>query len=104
MPKLSMHNTRMLKLMAFWISSGKVDSTSEYCDMIGYRRNNIDNIKKGRQSFTIDHITKACRLTGANSNWILGLESTMMRKVSTQPLEQIKQAVIALESALKKSL
>lgn len=94
---LAIHNQRMLKLMAATVLSGKVDSESEYCDKIKYAKKNLFNIKSGHQSFTIEHIINACRFTGANANWILGIEANVMRKPGKKALELLKEAVLAVE-------
>jgi hypothetical protein len=90
-------DSRMLKLMAYAIRTGIAPNESQYLSMIGFSRTNISNIRSGRQSFSKDHIQKACKLTGGNANWILGLEPGMMRKPSKSALERIREALTELE-------
>jgi hypothetical protein len=97
LPKISTHNARMLKLFAWAIAEGKVNSDKEFCEKIKFHYTNLSNVRTGKQSFTIDHIINACLLTGANANWILGLEQNMMRKPSRKAIDMLKEAVIAVE-------
>jgi hypothetical protein len=99
---LPVTDDRMLKLMAEAIKRGIAANESQYLGMIGFARTNISNVRAGRQSFNKDHIQKACEVTGCNANWILGLDSTMMRKPAKSPLDRIKEAVIELEASAKK--
>ena len=99
--KLSIPDSRMLALLDWSLANKLVSTEKEYFEKIKFARTNISNIRRGHQSFTRDHILEACKFTGANANWILGLETNMMRKESKKPLDQIKQAIVALESELK---
>lgn len=95
----------MLALMAKAVNDGKVATTeTEYLEKIGFSRTNISNVRRGHQSFNKDHIRRACEITGANANWILGIESGVMRKGSGSPLERLKLAVVELEAELNKKL
>jgi hypothetical protein len=92
----------MFKLMNWAISTGLAKNDKDYFEKIGFQRTNISNVRRGHQSFSKDHIIAACKFTGANANWIFGIEPNMLRKDPKHPLDQIKQAVAALEVQLLK--
>jgi hypothetical protein len=92
----------MLKLMDSAVSSRKVNSESEYCLKIKFPKNNLYNVRTGHQSFTIEHIINACKFTGANANWILGLEANVMRKPAKKTLDQLREVFLAVEAELGK--
>lgn len=104
MNKLHITDERMLKLMAHAVIDMRI-ATSEwkYMEMIGIAPTNLSNIKQGRQRFSKDHIEKACEITGASADYIFGFTKNMMRKGSKDPIEMIKQAVMALEARKKAS-
>lgn len=99
--KLDTPDERMLSLMQYAIDKGKAANERQYLLEINFPPTNISNIRRGHQSFTRDHILGACRFTGANANWIYGFESNMMRKPGKTSIEQLKEAVIAVESEIK---
>lgn len=92
----------MLKLMEWAISTDKVETEGEYCEKIGFTRNNLSNIKKGHQAFTREHMINACTFTGANANWILGIEVNMMRKPAKKAIDLLREAFISVEAELQK--
>jgi hypothetical protein len=102
--KLFITNKRMLELWSYAKRQQLVGSDEDWCKRIGFSRPNLYNVKSGRQSFTVQHILKACQATGANVNWIFGLEENMFRNKETEaPIIQLKRAVIAVENQLKKA-
>lgn len=100
MSKLNIIGSRMLQLMAYAVKEGMAKNESDYLLKIKFPRTNISNVRRGHQEFTKDHILNACKLTGANANWIFGIESNMMRKEEKDPLDRLKQSVIELEALL----
>ena len=92
---------KMLALMDYCVKKGMCENETEYLNSIEFPRTNISNIRSGHQSFTRDHIYKACEFTGANANWIYGFEANMMRKQSLSAIDRLKQAVIVVEQELK---
>jgi hypothetical protein len=93
---------RMLMLMEWAIDNKKATSETEYMEKINFARTNLSNVRKGLQSFTKEHILNAAVLTGANINWIFGLESNMMRKPGKSAFELLKEAVVAVKGELEK--
>jgi hypothetical protein len=95
--KLFISDQRMLQLMEWAVANGMAANRGEYLDKIGFTRNNLNKVKKGIQSFQIEQILSACILTGASADYIFGLSNEMTRKKVKQPLELLKEAVIAIE-------
>lgn len=98
---LSIQNKRMLHLMDEVIALKFVTSEKEFLDKIGFTRNNIYKLRRGEISFTVEQIRKACEIFNVNANWIIGLEKVVFRKDKMSPIEQIRAALIALESEQK---
>ena len=98
--KLFISDERMLKLMQYAIENGYADSESEYMEKINFQRTNILKVRAGIQGFTKEHIHTAAHMTGANINWIFGIESNMMRKPPVKAIMLLKQAVTAVEDEL----
>lgn len=88
----------MLMLIDIAIEKGMVQTETEYLEKISFPRTNISKVRAGDISFSSKYIQKACKLTGANANWIFGLESSIMRKSSKKPLEQMKDVMAAIEA------
>jgi len=98
--KLPISDQRMLALLEWVLQAGEVaKSEKEYFEKIGFARTNISNVRRGHQSFARDHIINACKITGANANWIFGFESNMMRSPDKDPIARLKEAVVAVEQA-----
>lgn len=102
MAKLYITNERMLKLMDWAIQEGVSPNESEYLTTIGFPRTNLTNVKSGRLSFTKEHILNACELTGASADYIFGFTNVRARKNSKQPIELLKEAVMAVETEFKR--
>lgn len=98
---MAISDEKMLLLMAEAIRKGVARNETDFLAKISFSRTNISNVRKGIQSFTREHIQLACELTGANANWIFGLESNVYRKSGKDPIEQLKEAVIAVEAEFK---
>jgi transcriptional regulator with XRE-family HTH domain len=102
---------RMLQVMKFWQEkNGKTQS--EFCEKIGLHRGNISPIRKGFQSFQINHIIAAMKLIGnGNFNFVFGVEENMFlpnRKItSTEALDlavkSVKDEIAQLKRARVKT-
>src|SRR5438874_1110075 len=94
---------RMVQVMEYAVKNDLAANESDYWEKVGFARTSITHIKKGSQSFTIKHILSACELTGASTDWVLGLEKNMFRDAkSKSPLEMLKQATAMLEEQMKR--
>ncbi len=99
--KLLIHNERMLALIAWAVHKELEPSERAFLIRIGFAPTNISNARRGLQGFNTEHIANICKVTGANANWILGLEGNMFRKPGKTPIDQLKEAVVAVEQELK---
>lgn len=98
-------DNRMLQLMDWALRKGSVATNeSSYLAMIGFSRTNISNVRTGRQSFNRDHIQKACEVTGANANWIFGLEKNMLRKEDSDPIQRARTALEEIQALMNSKL
>ena len=100
MPKLFISDERMLKLMNYAIDNGVVDTESDYLEKINFLRTNIVQVRKGMRGFTKEQIHAAAKLTGANINWIFGIEANMMRRPGKNAITLLKEAVMAVDAEL----
>lgn len=101
MPKLQIWNVRMLIFIQHTLDTAKVKSQKEFLQSIGFADENIGSIRSGRASFTLTHFQACCKKHGANMNWFIGLSDEMMRKPGKTPLQQLKEAVRAVEAGTK---
>lgn len=103
MAKLFITDQRMLLLMEWAIQIGIAENQSQYMEMIGFSRTNINNIRNSHQHFTREHILKACELTGASADYVFGLTNLRLRKPPRKGIELLKEAVGAVEQDLKRT-
>lgn len=93
----------MFTLMDHCIKTKQYRTEKQFLEAIGFSFRNISQVRNGGQSFRLEHIRTACELTGANANWILGLEKNMLRKAEQKdPLLKLKEATTELEALLTK--
>ena len=100
--KLFITNERMLALMKWAIDAGHAETETDYLKKIGFPRTNIRNVRVGSQSFTKEHIHKACALTGASADYIFGFQTNLMRKPPKKSVDLLKEAVMAVEADFSK--
>lgn len=77
---LKTSDQRMLDAMELLKQKGTIRFNQTFCDTIGLQKQNLVNIRKGTQYFTVDHITQACNAYNLNANWILGLSEELFRE------------------------
>ena len=74
---------KILELIQILKSLGIIDFDSEFCDAIGFLKQNITRVKKGLAHFTAEHIRMICKVYNVNSNWILDIEKNTFRTPKT---------------------
>jgi hypothetical protein len=101
--KLFITDQRMLELMEWAINTGVVQHQSEWCDKIAFGRTNLRAVKIGEQSFTKEHILRACELTGVTPNWFFGMDGNKFggKQKELTAIQQLKVAVNLVEQELK---
>lgn len=95
-----MWNQRMIQFMDHCVTSGDAPTQRDFLESIGFPFRNIAQLRSGRQGFTVEHIKSAAQLYDLNVNWLLGLEPTVKRKPAKSPLQQLRDAVKAVEVCL----
>lgn len=107
--KLALSDSRMLDLMKFVIDNNikGISTQQNFFKSIGFKSaNNLSQIKNGKQSFRIEHLSKACELYGVDGNFFLNKKHTAMFVTgeAKQPtaIQKLKQAIAQMEAELKK--
>jgi hypothetical protein len=79
---------QILKLIEILKGSGVIRFDKDFCDAIDLRKQNLVNIKAGRNHFTPEHIEKAVKQYHVNANWIFGVsEKIFLNPKTLRPLE-----------------
>ncbi len=63
----------ILHLIEILKASGKIRYDTEFCEAIDLRKQNLVNIKAGRNHFTPEHIEQVIKKFHVNANWIFGV-------------------------------
>jgi hypothetical protein len=74
---LSTTDTRMLALIDLLKAKGVIRFTNDFCKAIDIDRQNITNIRNGRQRFTVANIEKAIKEYKINPSWVFGVSDTV---------------------------
>lgn len=98
--KLKLWNQRMIQFMDHCVQSGLVPTQRDFLESIGFPPTNIGQVRRGLQSFTLEHLRNASSKYQLNINWIVGLETDMKRRPAKTPIQQLKDAVKAVELSM----
>lgn len=98
---LPIWDQRMILLMRHCVDSGICTSQADFLETIGLLPQGFTQVKNGQRSFTLEHIAAAARKYKVNVNWIMGLEETMFRAKKKSALQNLKDAVRAIEAESK---
>lgn len=99
--KLAIWNERMFLLMRHCLDNGQVNSQKDFLEVIGFSETNLRQVKLGQQSFRIEHFIAAAKKYKINMNWFFGLEPEMKRINGKNALQNLKDAVRAIEAEIK---
>lgn len=64
---------RIFILIDLLKSRGDLRYSTEFCEAIGIRKQNLYNIKQEKNNFTTEHIFKIIKNYKVNANWIFGI-------------------------------
>lgn len=64
---------QILRLIEILKEKGIIKYGTDFCNAIGMLKQNLHNVKAGRNHFTPDHIEKAVKKYKVNANWIFGM-------------------------------
>lgn len=70
---------KILELIQILKSLGIIGYDYEFCDSIGFLKQNLIRVKKGLAHFTAEHINNTCKVYNVNSNWIFDIEKHTFR-------------------------
>jgi hypothetical protein len=93
---------RMLELIDWAMEQDIVTSVAHFLRQIGIRPTKTDDFRKGKASFTKEHILKACKLTGASADYIFGFTEKVTRDKDVPAIEKLKSAVREVERELQR--
>jgi hypothetical protein len=79
MPRLSIPDRKMFEAIATLKYRGDIRFRQEFCDAIEIPKQNIRQVRLGRQHFTAKQIMLACKEYNINANWIFGLSDQFSR-------------------------
>lgn len=99
--KLFIVDERMLKLIYYIesVSLKGIKTKKEICDRIGIVYTGIYEIKSGKRKFTTQQVLNACTYFEVDVNWIFGLTESMFSNKKSNPIDFLKEAVMAIEFA-----
>jgi hypothetical protein len=72
---------KILRLIEHLKSLGRFDFDYEFCDSIGFLKQNLIRVKQGLAHFTAQHIETICKVYKVNANWIFGTQNQMFIKI-----------------------
>jgi transcriptional regulator with XRE-family HTH domain len=73
---------KVFLLIASLKQLGFIEFEKDFCEVIGLKKQNLNNIKNGLTHFTIQHLFNISKKYNANPNYFFGLEENMYRKKS----------------------
>lgn len=77
---MTMPDQRMLQLIEILKASGRIKFGTEFCEVVGLKKQNLYKIQQGLNHFTLDHVAKAVKEYQVNANWIFGVEEEVFQK------------------------
>lgn len=101
-PTLEIWDRRMLELMDHLIRNNKVADSYEFLGSIGFTtKSNINQIRRGLQSFRIKHFVAAAEKYKVSFDWFFGRSNTMIKPLAKKEIsgiDLIKEGVRMLEA------
>ena len=70
---------KMLQLLKLLKVYGVIRFDTEFCESIGLLKQNLNNIKNGKNHFTAQHIEFAVKEYKIDANWIFGISDQIFR-------------------------
>lgn len=74
---------KMLQLIDILKAKGTIRFDVQFCDVLGLHKSNFVKIKKGTNSFTVEHIEIALTEYKVNANWMFADDEKVFRKQIT---------------------
>ena len=98
MKEIDAIDKRMFELFNLLKSMNVLKYKRDFASACGLPEQNLYNISKGRNHFTINHVANICLFYSINANWIIGTEDNLFikpTKSSTQTVHKttLKEAI-----------
>jgi transcriptional regulator with XRE-family HTH domain len=77
-------NEKVFNFIQALKSSGRIEFDNDFCEAIGLKKQNLNNIKNGKNFFATKHINQICKVFGANANYFFGTEDNMFRRLKSK--------------------
>lgn len=74
---MSIVDENMLKFIDILKELKIIKFDAEFCRSIGLLKQNLNNIKAGKNHFTIEHVRMTCKEYEVNINWIFGFSEKL---------------------------
>lgn len=94
---MTLPDARMIEVMEYAVNNKLAENEGDFWEQIKFTRTALSNIRKGVQSFRINHIINACNATGVSADWILGLDNNMFRTIQKPTIQTLKEIVAEME-------
>ncbi len=63
----------ILNLIEVLKTSNRIRSKSQFCDEIGFLKQNLLRVEQGKAHFSSVHIMNICKTYNVDANWIIGI-------------------------------
>lgn len=80
--KMKEVNQRIFLFIAALKQTGVIEFESDFCDAIGMKKQNLNNIKNGLNFFTVKHINSMISKFNLNPKYAFGLEKNMFNNLT----------------------
>jgi hypothetical protein len=82
-------DARLLRLIDLLIYHKKTKNAAEFCSSIKLAHSTLNNIKIGKQHFTLKHVSEISKLYNVDLNWIFGFKNTVYKNDETTVLTSV---------------
>lgn len=74
MPTLKPYNAKALEIIRVGVQIGRFANETDFCAQIGMKRQNLNRIKRGEGSFTLEQLIALAKITGFSLDVMVGLK------------------------------
>jgi len=74
---------KILELIQILKSLGKIQYDYEFCNSIGFLKQNLVRVKENKAHFTAQHIENICAVYDVDANWIFRFENKIFTKIKS---------------------
>lgn len=77
---MSKVDKKIFQAIDYLKDTGQLRFNKDFADALGIHRQLLNNIKSGKQSFTVDHIVTMCKKFNINASFLFGQTEEICRK------------------------